>query len=216
MTFAHYPMRGAMALLLLAVAGRASPVTWILNGVTLSDGGTASGTFTFDPDARTACGSNSSPCGVYNHVQILTTNGTSRTGVTYSFVCEQDVAACTGISPDSTEVMFLSSNSANQAGNPALALFFTGTGALPPRGLTDAGGTLDLSNTSGSVGSVDEGTCINASCSQPGSPIRFSTAGSVTAVPEPAASLLWIAGLGAIAVRFLRRVPSQSRVAGQP
>ena len=205
MKLAHYLAHAAIALSLLAAAAKASPVTWMLNGVTLSDGGTASGTFTFDADAGTACGS-SSPCGVYSNVHISTTNGTSRTGALYSFVCEQNVPACTGVSPDSTEVMFLSSNAANQTGNSALALFFTGIGALPPNGLTDAGGTLDISNSSGTVGSVDEGSCANPACSVPVNPLRFSTAGSVTAVPEPAAPwLLLMGGLSVIVERFRRR-----------
>lgn len=197
--FAHCSLRAAISLFLLAAAAPATPITWVLNGVTLSDGGTANGSFAFDPDAGTACGS-ASPCGVYSHVQITTTNGSSRTGAAYSFVCGQDVASCNGVSPDSTEVMFLTSTSANQTGNSALALFFTGIGALPPRGLTDSGGTLDISNSSGSVGSVDEGACAGAACSMPGNPVRFSTAGTVTAVPEPAAWLLSLAGLALIAV----------------
>jgi hypothetical protein len=130
---------GPMALILLAAAGCASPILWTLNGVTLTDGGTVSGTFTFNPDTGTPCGS-VSPCGTYSNVNIVTTNGSSRTGVTYSFVCGQSVVSCTGVSPNSTEVLFLTSNVANQAGAPALALFFTGINGLPPRGLTDSGG----------------------------------------------------------------------------
>lgn len=204
MKFVHCMVQRAVTLFLLTVAASASPITWTLNGVTLSDGGTASGTFTFDPDAGTACGS-STPCGVYSNIHIVTTNGTSRAGVAYSFVCGQDVTACTGVSPDSTEVMFLSSNAPNEAGNPAIALFFTSIGALPPQGLTDTGGTLDVSNRSGSVGSVDESACANAACSSPASPVRFSTAGSVAAIPEPSTCLLLMLGLGVMAVCFQRR-----------
>jgi hypothetical protein len=203
MKFAYNMMRSVAALFLVTAAASASPITWTLNGVTLSDGGTASGTFTFNPDTGTACGS-SSPCGVYSNVHIVTTNGTSRTGAIYSFVCEQDVAGCNGVSPDSTEVMLLSTNAANQAGNPALALFFTSIGALPPQGLTDAGGTIDISNSSGSVGSLEEGACANAGCSLPTNPVRFSTAGSVAAIPEPSTWLLLTMGLGVVGVRFRR------------
>src|SRR5947199_9879233 len=123
-----FPLRlvcGPIGLILLGGAGCASPILGALNGVPLTDGGTVSGMFTFNPDAGIPCGS-VSPCGTYSNVNIVTTNGSSRTGVTYSFICGQSVVSCTGVSPSSTEVLFLTSNVANQAGAPALAFFFTG------------------------------------------------------------------------------------------
>jgi hypothetical protein len=194
----------ALLALLLSAAASAAPVVWTLNGVKLSDGGTATGSFTFNPNSGTACGS-FSPCGTYSNVDIVTTNGSSRTGVTYSFVCGQNVASCTGVTPDSTEVLFLSSNAANQIGDPALAFFFTGVGVFPPEGLSDAGGVIDISNASGSVGTVLEAACNNAACSVPSGVTRLSTAGTVSAVPEPAGWLLLLAGFAAI-------VPLRSRL----
>lgn len=190
---------GPMALILLAAAGCASPILWTLNGVTLTDGGTVSGTFTFNPDTGTPCGS-VSPCGTYSNVNIVTTNGSSRTGVTYSFVCGQSVVSCTGVSPNSTEVLFLTSNVANQAGAPALAFFFTGINGLPPRGLTDSGGIIDVSNSSGNAGTVQEANCADAACTSPASPARFSTAGTVSPTPEPTTWWLLTAGLGLAAI----------------
>jgi hypothetical protein len=189
-------MDGLLGLIVLASAGYASPIVLALNGIVLSDGGTATGTFTFNPDGGTPCGS-FGPCGTYSNVHIVTTNGSSRTGTTYSFVCGEDVTACTGVSPDSTEVMFLTSNAANQTGDSALALFFTGIGVFPPNGLTDAGGTIDVSGSSTAVGIVTEGSCATASCSSPvkGSS-RMSIAGTVSAVPEPASWLLVFGALG--------------------
>jgi hypothetical protein len=185
--------------LALTLGAFAEPTTWTLSGLTLNDGVTASGSFTFDPDAGTACSTASSPCGTYSSVDITTTAGGGLSAETYSFVCHQNVAGCTGLSPDSTEVLFLTSNSADQTGLPGLAFFFARGGALPPAGLTDAGGTIDVSNSSLSVGAVEEAICSDAACTGPSSPFVASIAGSVVATPEPSYTLLLgvcLAGLG--------------------
>lgn len=189
---------GLLALILVAVTADASPIVWTLNSVALNDGGTATGTFTFDPDAGTPCGS-FGPCGTYSSVHIVTTNGSSRAGATYSFVCGESVSACTGVSPDSTEVQFLTSNAANQTGDSALALFFTGIGVFPPGGLTDDGGTIDISGSSSAVGIVSEASCANAACSLPSGSSRASVDGTVSAVPEPTTWLLLLGALGILA-----------------
>jgi hypothetical protein len=176
----------------LSLTASAGPIIWTLTGVTLSDGGTASGTFTFNPDAGTPCGS-ASPCGVFSNVNITTTIGSTRSGATYTAVCGTNVPSCTGVTPDSTGVLFLTSTAANQIGLPALALFFTGVGGVPPAGLTNLGGTIDVSNASALVGALLEAGCANASCSSPNAATRAGTAGSVTApspVPEPSSTLL--------------------------
>jgi hypothetical protein len=203
MKFPFRSVCGLGTLMLLAAAACASPILWTLNGVTLTDGGTVSGTFIFNPDAGIPCGS-VSPCGTYSNVNIVTTNGSSRTGVTYAFICGQSVVNCTGVSPSSTEVLFLTSNVANQAGAPALAFFFTGISGLPPQGLTDSGGIIDVSNSSGNVGTVQEANCAVAVCTSPASPARFSTAGTVSATPEPTTWWLLTAGLGLAAILRLR------------
>src|SRR5581483_4694231 len=109
----------------LSVSVWATAITYTLNGVTFGDGGTASGSFTFDADAGAPCSGGSSPCGTYSNVDVVTSLGSARGGATYTEVCGQDVPSCNGVSPDSTEVMFLTSTAANQNGMPALALFFT-------------------------------------------------------------------------------------------
>jgi len=176
-------------LIATSLAASAGPITWNLTGVTLSDGGTATGSFTFNADAGTACGA-VSPCGLFSNVNIVTTNGSSRTGATYTVVCGTNVPTCTGVSPDSTEVLFLTSTAADQSGLPGLAFFFTGVGIGPPAGLTDLGGTLNISNSSSSVGAVNEGSCIDAACTNDAAPSRASTAGFATAVPEPSSALM--------------------------
>jgi hypothetical protein len=195
-----------LSIVLLAASAGASPIQWTLNGVTLSDGGTVSGTFTFNPDSGIPCGS-FAPCGTYSNVDIVTTNGSTRTGATYSFVCGQDVATCTGISPDSTEVLFLTSNAASQSGDSAIAFFFTGIGVFPPEGLTDGGGVIDISSDSGSVGTVQESDCVDAACTTPSGVVRSSNAGTVSsAAPEPASWLLLLGGLAALVVSQRRRL----------
>lgn len=119
---------------------------------------------------------------------------------------KRNVAACTGVTPDSTEVLFLASNASNQAGNPAIAFFFTGVGVFPPQGLTDAGGSIDISGSGATAGIVNEANCSNASCTAPSNPSRSSVSGTVTgsAVPEPATWLLLTAGFALMASFRLR------------
>lgn len=171
----------------LSIGASAMPVTWYVD-LTFTDGGSANGSFVFNADAGTACSGGTSPCGQFSSVDIVTTAGLSLPGATYTFVCGQDVPTCTGVSPDSTEAMFLTSNAADQTGLPALALFFTAAGPLPPAGLTDAGGTIDMSNTT--AGAAQEALCSGASCATPGTPNRSADAGFVTTTPEPSTALL--------------------------
>jgi hypothetical protein len=105
----------SVAVIALATGANATPVTYVLNGARFDDGGTASGSFTYDAVTN-----------IYSNVNITTTPGTTRpTGAVYSFVCGQDDPFCTGLSPNSTQVLFLTSNAGNQNGKPSLSFFFT-------------------------------------------------------------------------------------------
>ena len=193
-----------LAVLTFALAS-GSPITWTLTGVTFAGGGTATGSFTFNPDVGTnACSTGLSPCGTFSNINITTTTGGGVTGAHYVSVCGTDVVSCNGVSPDSTEVLFLTSAAANQSGLPAIAFFFTGIGGIPPMGLTDAGGFIDVSNSSASVGAINEALCLDTTCSTPSLPSRAGNAGTVNAVPEPS-TLLLFAPLSIFALSRLRR-----------
>jgi hypothetical protein len=159
---------------LFVVSASAVPINWVLSGVTLDDGGTVSGSFVYDVTTNS-----------FATVNITTTNGSSRTGQVYHFVCGQDVPTCNGLTPSSGNALYLTSTAANQTGLPALALFFT-----PP-----------LSNITGSRSASGlEATCNNATCAAPVPPIRNVTAGTVTSAtlqptPIPTTWLLVMTGL---------------------
>ena len=192
----------------LAVTTSATPVTWFFNNVTFNDGGTLTGSFSFDADAPTACSGGALLCGTFSNFNITTTAGSARTGASYTVVCGVGDASCNGVSPNSTEVLFLTSTSSNQTGLSALAIFFTGVGGVPPAGLSDAGGVFDIGNSSLSVGVVQEANCADATCSTPAPASRISVSGTVQAgVPEPSSMLLLssaLAGLTFLRIRLRR------------
>ena len=171
------PLRIAIALAALSLTASAVPRTYTFSGVTFTDGGTISGTFVFDADAGTPCSSAASPCGVYSSISVVTTNGGLRTGATYTAVCGTNVPGCTGVAPDSTAVLLLTSTAANQTGLPALGLFFTAGGGVPPAGLSDTSGAISINNTT--AGAAQEAACSNAGCAAPSAPARATNAGFV-------------------------------------
>ena len=146
----------------------AFPIAYTLVGVHFNDGGTASGSFIYDPVTN-----------VYSNVNIVTTTGSIRSGATYTFVCGQDVPTCTGVSPNSEQLLNLTTADANQTGEPGFALFFTGVGSTMGLGTATQ---FDISNSSLSVGAGQEATCLDAACSQPTNPSRVTVAGFVVEV----------------------------------
>ena len=204
-----FRLTGSVVLLWLAASANAGQVLWTLNDITFSDGGTASGSFIFNADSGTACSTGASPCGTFSDVDITTTTGSALSAATYTFVCGTDDPSCDAVSPDSTEVQFLTSNSSSQEGNQAIAFFFTAPGPLPPAGLTDSGGTIDMSNTT--VGVIGESYCSTEDCGPPTGSSRASVTGTVTgvAIPEPGTWGLMLTSLSAILI--LRRVRAAAR-----
>jgi hypothetical protein len=135
----------------------AVPQTWTLFGVMFDDGGTASGSFTFDPDTNT-----------YSAVNVTTTSGASRTGATFAFVC---TAPCTGIAPPGpgAVLMLTTSSAGDQTGLPGMSMRFQS----PLSNVPDKGVAIDTGL---------EATCSDAGCSNPVDPVRRIIAGHVVTV----------------------------------
>jgi len=183
-------------LVLLTTGANAGVLTWVLDGVKFDDGGTAMGSFNFDPSAGTPCSTGLSPCGLFSSVHITTTTGSVRTGATYTFVCGTDVATCTGPSPDSTHMLDLATAAADQTGKPGFGLFFAD--GIPPAGLTNFRGSIDISGS-------PEASCSDAACSDIAAPLRFVVAGVASSTPEPGTLLLLGGGLMAIGAAAWRK-----------
>ena len=201
-SFSLPPVRRAVVIGLCCLAAQAVPLKYTLQNVAFAGGGTASGSFVFDADVAPACSTAASPCGRYSQVSITTTTGGGVPGTTYSFVCGSDVPTCTGVSPDSTEVLLLASTAANQTGLPGFSLFFLASGIFPPAGLSDAGGTFDISN--GAAGSGQEGLCLDAVCTSPDfeSPNRATNSGTVANLP-PTGTIPTLTGWGMLLFTML-------------
>jgi hypothetical protein len=96
----------------------ARPVTWTFSGVTLSDGGTMSGSFVYDADTNT-----------YSSINI-TTSGGSQTGTTFA-------VAHTAVASSANFFYVLPSGPITALSTHSLLLVF-------PAALTNAGGTRAL------------------------------------------------------------------------
>ena len=148
----------ASAVLAISASAFAIPVTFTLGNVRFTDGTLATGTFTYDADTNT-----------YSAVNITTLPSAPNNGATFTFTC---VAPCTGFTPNSTGVLFLTAASnSNLTGTTALNLNFA------PQ-LSNLGGG---SNVSG-----QQDTCADPQCLGVTAPLRFIASGSVTAPGLPA------------------------------
>jgi PEP-CTERM motif len=166
-----------------ATLAHAGAIQWTLQNVTFDDGGTASGTFFYDADTNT-----------YSNIDIVTTAGLpadSFTGTVYLFLNPNAVVS--GASSLGAVTASLAD------GSPYLGLSFF------PSVLTDAGGTIALSTSSGG-----EASCISG-CLGTEAPNRFFTGGDVfspgASTPEPSSMLLF--GLGLASLPCLRRRASR-------
>jgi len=170
----------AVLLLFMMVAPRSAEantiIKWTLNGVTFTDGGTATGSFFYDAATQDVSALD------------ITTSGGSVGGYHY--------LDPNGDAPPYPSTGFAIVNpSADYTGARFLMLYFQSA-------LTSTPGTILLS-TSTALPSF-EGTCTNSGCTAVKS-LRFVKSGSIvgTSVPEPAA--LYLLGVGLIAVFLVRR-----------
>jgi PEP-CTERM motif len=159
--------RLASLIFLLSAGAWASPLTWTLQGVTFTDGGTASGSFVFDATS-----------GIFSSINITTTTGSVLTGANYTFPDPGNVAH-----NGPAELFMVTSNAADLTGTPILTLIWASN-------LTNAGGIVPFSSTLNS----GETTCTSPTCSSIDQTTgRTTTAGAISApasVPEPATILL--------------------------
>ena len=140
---------------LFSASANATPVDWYLSGVTFADGGTASGSFTYDADTST-----------YSAISISTTAGSIITTAKSYDVIKSGV----GCSTPEVFCVINSADVANCAGKTGATFAHVGTP------LTNAGGTIALTF-------AREYTFENFTCSTVGSPLRLVTTGSFTSNP---------------------------------
>ena len=145
-------------LFLFSVAANASPVVWTVEGVLFDDGGTATGSFTYDADTE-----------IFSDVSITTTPGSTLAGGFF------DAADCNGAECSTADEMRIWPTGFGLT-RPLMIWFFDGP-------LTNSGGSLHLLT----INSLEYGDISG--------PSRSVVAGSITAVPVPAAFWLFGAAL---------------------
>ncbi len=166
------PILFLLALVLVVTGAQAQPTTFYLQNVTFTDGGTASGTFTYNPATNT-----------YTNIVIKTTPGTVRTGETYLAVCG---ANCAPLDAAADHAIFLPVATTNPTGMPSLYMVFSP--ALTTFGGFDYG-------LGGVLRALDnEGNCTDSTC------LFFVTAtdrkitGGTVAPTEPSMLMLMMWG----------------------
>jgi len=165
-------------LLLFAVGASADGVTVDLTDVTLSDGGTASGSFVYN-----------ATIGVVSNVDIVTSDGTAFLAANPGF------GGGSYLGPTFYQMVFVPNPSAVGLGTPVLILYSVSEG-FPNLG---AGSEIPLSG-----GFSGEYACGNATCSVRGTEL-LSLTGDVTNAPEPSSLLLLGLGLAGLMVVGTRR-----------
>ena len=166
---------------LLSLSAFAAPVTWTLSPVSLGDGGTASGSYTYDAATNTFSG-----------IDITTTGGSTRSGGVYSF--PSSVA-------NASAADFLSLALPVDVGVTARFDMFL---SAP---MTDAGGTLSGSIEEFTCINAD---CSFTTGTEPGLGLREAdTVVTTSAVPEPNA--MPMLGLALLALGGVKRLGQRGR-----
>jgi hypothetical protein len=150
----------------------AHPITWTING-TFNDGGTATGTFVYDPDVGV-----NRPINTFN---VAISGGNTAIFFPYDFTPANSRGE--GSEPPTGIIIFSSDNT--YLGGETYDLLL-----VPASPLTDAGGVINLV-------SADSGNCFNCN------PFRLFTSGTITgaapppppATPAPSSLLLMLVGL---------------------
>jgi len=165
----------------LSAPASAAPVTWTLVDAVFADGGSASGTFTYDADTNT-----------YSAINIVTTAGSIQSGDDYNILAPMFVHSATRFG-------------AVPVPSPGLTglTIFSVTWASA---LTNAGGVVSILLGGGS----SEGVCVNFNCSifnSVGGGARAFVSGYVTTseVPLPAALPMFLAGLAGVGAMRLKK-----------
>ena len=174
---------GLLVFFCLPSIASADGVTWDLMNVTLSGGGTASGSFVYDSTTNTL-----------SDVNITTSAGTSFAGATY-LAANPGFGFGSYLGPTFFEMTFVPNPSLSAVGTPILVLIST-PGGFPN---SPAGTEIVLAAGSG------EYTCGNSACSARGSTLRFLS-GDVVAAPEPSSLLLLGLGLAGLMVVGKRKI----------
>ena len=165
----------ALGLSLAAGTVHAAPVTWFLQGVTLADGATATGSYVFDADLVQ-----------FSAINVSVMGGTEYPGTTIYDELNPGKPA------HAFRVAFLTDPPA--IGDSSVQIRLDGS-------MTNTGGTIPITITAGPnifQNSSMQARCDNAACSTYTSPFNLITAGSVTTVPIPSAILLFGSGLAGL------------------
>ncbi len=152
------------------LAATAIPVHWTVEGVVFEDGGTASGSFTYDADFN-----------LYSSISLDTTDGAWLSGNSYH--------ATAAYLFGHIGVVFVPTPGSDVAGTQFLQLGFT----IP---LSNAGGLVPLGENHPPTGAaVVEGFCNGLYCQPVTGPMRYAVQnGTATGVVVPVPSGLWLLG----------------------